>query len=150
MFLHGTYKHQLDAKFRLRLPAKLRAAFGGDFVVMHGMNGCLYVFGQEYFDACIGAKINAVPNFKQEYQHALRVLTELDIPEEDAQGRFVLPSELREFAGITKNIVVRGVGQRAEIWDEERWELHKKGKLDFSAENKAFDEAMKKLEEFNI
>lgn len=120
--LIGEYKHSLDEKNRLRVPAKLRNQLGNNYIVMKGTNGCLFIFSQEEMVQTLNAKLRELPLGDLKAQKSLRTLFSSGYEvEEDAQGRFVLPMYLKEFASIKKNIVSVGVGNRVEIWDEENW-----------------------------
>lgn len=119
--LGGEYKHQCDAKFRLRIPAKLKKELGENCIITKGNDGCLFLLPKAEMDNILG-KLENLSIFNSQLQKPLRFLfssaTEV---EEDNQGRFLLPANLREFADIEKNVVFVGVGNRAELWSEDRW-----------------------------
>ena len=116
----GQFSHQLDTKNRLRFPAKFKADLGSRAFVMKGTDGCLFVLSeQEYLK--VVEKINAIPMFSPAQNAARQFLSSGIEVEEDNQGRFLLKPHLKEFASITKNVVFVGVGNRVEIWSEERW-----------------------------
>ena len=120
--LIGTYRHSLDAKKRMRMPSKLKAEVGSGFVITKGTNKNLFVFSSEQF-AVIYKKLTELPVFNEKSQKLVRkFLASAFEAEEDPQGRVLLPKELCEFAGITKNVVSIGVGNRVEIWAEETWD----------------------------
>lgn len=115
----GTHKISLDDKNRIRLPAKFRAKIGDDFVLSLGTDGCLFVMGEQEFENFIN-KIENVPLSQHEKQNAIRAITSrIYIPEEDNQGRFILPQELKKIAKINKKVIFMGVRNRIEIWSEE-------------------------------
>lgn len=120
----GEYKHQCDSKFRLRIPAKFKKELGEGCVITKGNDGCLFLLPKKEVDILM-TKLENMPMFNSQIQKPLRLFfssaTEI---EEDNQGRFLLPANLREFAGITKNIVFVGVGNRVELWDEEKWKRY--------------------------
>ncbi len=105
MFM-GEYNHTVDAKGRLIVPSKFREQLGDEFVVTKGLDGCLFVYENTEWKA-LEEKLHALP------------LTNAN--EVDKQGRILLPSVLREFAGVEKEAVLVGVGSRIEIWSKERW-----------------------------
>ena len=121
MFM-GEYNHTIDAKGRLIIPAKFREDLGGEFVVTKGMDGCLYLYP---FDAWkeFEEKLRAMPVTvnKDSRKFARFFMAGATTVELDKQGRILIPPVLREFAGLTKNIVVTGVLDRVEIWDRDRW-----------------------------
>ena len=130
--LYGEHHHQIDQKGRIRIPAKIKAALGENFIVTKGTAGCLFLFSQPELGN-LHEKLKNVPLSDNEAQRPLRLIfssaSELD---EDNQGRFLLPKNLREWASIQKDLVVIGVGTRAEIWAKEEYERYLKG-ADFDA-----------------
>lgn len=142
--LLGTYFYTVDDKGRIRMPQKLKSQLGENFVVTKGSNGCLFVFSQEELKTAIFDKLKELPLTAIEAQKPLRMIMSSAFEvQEDSAGRFNLPSILREFAQIDKNIVIIGVGSRCEIWSEERWNAYNDSTL-------TFDESFAKLGEFNI
>ena len=120
--LIGTYRHSVDAKKRMRMPSKFKAELGANFVITKGNSGNLFVFSNEQFSALYEKMVN-LPLFDEEAQKPIRkFLSSAFEAEEDNQGRVLLPKELVKHAGIEKNMVFVGVGNRVEIWAEEIWE----------------------------
>lgn len=122
--LMGEFQHNLDAKGRLFMPVKLREALGTSFVLTKGLDGCLFVYDMEQW-RLLEAKLNSLPMTRK----GAAILTVSFLaarPKANAtnQGRVLLPANLREFAGLDKNAVIVGVGNRAEIWDAERWNAY--------------------------
>ncbi len=141
--LNGEYFHQCDQKFRLRMPVKIKKEFSDGCFVTKGNDGCLFIFSTKQFES-LTAKLDSLPLFDSKAQRPLRMLLSSAFEvEEDAQGRFLLPAALREFAGIKKDVVFIGVGNRAELWDKERWT-----KYNESMGN--FDECLSELGEYGI
>ena len=121
MFM-GEYNHTIDAKGRLIIPAKFREVLGDEFVVTKGMDGCLFVFDNSEWQV-FAEKLRSLPMIDQEVRQFTRFfLAGAASVEVDKQGRILLPSVLRDFAGITKDTVLIGVGSRIEIWSKDRWE----------------------------
>ena len=140
----GTYPHQLDDKNRIRIPAKLKAELKDSYTLTKGVDGCIYVFAVSTFAAHINGKIDEVSIGDKAAQKPLRLLMASAYETaEDKQGRIILPAELIKHAGIKKNVVILGVGNRAEVWDEERWNAYS------GAEND-FDTAMGELKNYKI
>ena len=103
--LSGEYRHQCDDKFRLRLPSKLKKEFANGYYVTKGNDGCLYLLSQSELDNIMN-KVNNLPLFSKSLQQPLRVLFSSAFePQEDYQGRFLLPTNLREYAQIKKDVV---------------------------------------------
>ncbi|MBQ6588196.1 MAG: division/cell wall cluster transcriptional repressor MraZ [Butyrivibrio sp.] len=118
----GEYSHSIDAKGRLIMPAKFRELLGETFVVTKGFDGCLFVFSQEGWDA-FEEKLQALPMDKPEARMLGRFFIAGAIDAEvDKQGRILIPSNLLAHAGIEKEAVIAGVGNRAEIWSKAEWE----------------------------
>lgn len=121
MFM-GEYNHTLDAKGRLIVPSKFREVLGDEFVVTKGMDGCLFVFADPEWHA-FEEKLRSLPMIDKEARQFTRFfLAGAANVEVDKQGRILLPSVLREFADISKDAVLIGVGSRIEIWSKDRWE----------------------------
>lgn len=125
MMLIGTYFHQIDQKNRFRIPAKLKEKLGADIVLTVGSGGALELFSREELDASVLQKMPNISLFDERAQKSLRILlSSAHELEEDNQGRFLLPQSLKLYANITKDIVIIGVGNRAEIWAKEAWEAY--------------------------
>ena len=140
----GEYHYQLDEKSRLRIPSKLKSE-SKEYVITKGTNNCLFVFNKSYFENEFLSKLASVPTFSVSGQKPIRALLSSSFEVcEDSQGRFLLPSTLKDFANISKNIVFIGVGNRIEIWAEETWN-------DYNNEDgKTFDNIIESLSGFNI
>ena len=120
MFM-GEYNHTIDAKGRLIIPSKFREALGDEFIVTKGMDGCLFVFDNKEWQV-FEEKLNSLPMMDKEARQFTRYfLAGAANVEVDKQGRILLPGVLREFADITKDAVLIGVGRRIEIWSKDRW-----------------------------
>ncbi len=119
--LIGEFEHSLDAKGRLIMPAKLRETIGDKFVVTKGLDGCLFAFSLTEW-ANFEEKLKSLPLSNRSSREFTRFFlsgaTECEI---DKQGRFLIPTNLRESANLQKEVVIIGVGTRIEIWDKEKW-----------------------------
>lgn len=121
MFM-GEYNHTIDAKGRLIVPSKFREALGDTFVVTKGLDGCLFVYDNEEWNA-FEEKLKSLPiTNKEARQFARFFLAGAAEVEVDKQGRILVPNILREFAQINKDVVLIGVASRIEIWSKERFE----------------------------
>ena len=119
--LIGEYEHTIDAKGRLSMPSKLRRDMGEAFIVTKGLDGCLFAFSQDEWKN-FETKLKALPlsdkNARNFVRFFLAGATECEI---DKQGRFLIPSNLREAGKLEKEAVIIGVGTRLEIWNKEIW-----------------------------
>lgn len=125
--MNGQYAHNIDAKGRLFIPTKLRDELGGTLHVTIGQDHCLSVYSDEswaaFMDKLKALSYNEVKKLRALFAYAADC-------EPDSQGRILIPAKLREYAGLTKEVVVIGSFDRAEIWDAGRWA---------QVENEAFD-----------
>ncbi|MEK9577963.1 MAG: division/cell wall cluster transcriptional repressor MraZ [Aquiluna sp.] len=120
--LLGTHTPKLDEKGRLILPAKFRDELSEGVVITRGQERCLYVFSKSEF-ASVHEKIRQAPVTSEDARKYLRVfLSGATDDQPDKQGRVLLPQLLREYAGLQKELVIIGVGSRAEIWDAASWQ----------------------------
>ena len=118
----GEYSHSIDSKGRLIIPAKFRELLGEQFVVTRGFDGCLFVFAEEGWNS-FESKLQALPMDKPEARMLSRFFIAGAIDAEvDKQGRILLPASLLKHAKIDKEVVIAGVGNRAEIWSKTEWE----------------------------
>lgn len=125
MFL-GEYHHNLDQKGRLAIPIKFRNALSLGAVVTRGLDECLFLYSQEEWEL-IAKKISSLPVSQKNSRAYSRLMLagamEISL---DKQGRVVLPEYLRQYAGLDKKVIVAGLYNRVEIWEESRWESYKK------------------------
>ena len=121
MFM-GEYNHTIDAKGRLIIPSKFREALGDTFVVTKGLDGCLFVYDNDEWNA-FEEKLKSLPITNKEARQFVRFfLAGAAEVEVDKQGRILVPNVLREFAQISKDVVLIGVASRIEIWSKERFD----------------------------
>lgn len=119
--LLGTYTPKIDGKGRVALPAKFRAQLGTGFVMAKGQERCVYVLPMQEFQR-ITAQIQRTSMSNKSARDYLRVFLSGAVDQEpDKQGRIVVPPMLREYANLGDEIVVIGVGTRAEIWNKTAW-----------------------------
>lgn len=117
----GEYNHTIDAKGRLIVPSKFREQLGNEFVVTKGLDGCLFVYSNEEWQR-IETSFREKPLTSKDARKFLRFFfAGAASCEVDKQGRILLPANLREYAGIDKDVVSVGVLSRVEIWSKERW-----------------------------
>ncbi|MEA4965803.1 MAG: division/cell wall cluster transcriptional repressor MraZ [Oscillospiraceae bacterium] len=116
--MYGRYDHAVDPKGRLFVPARLRDELGGAFYVTLGLDHCLSVYTEEGW-ARILDKFNSLPISQSTKMRFL--FANAAQCEPDKQGRFLLPAELRQYAGIGQEVTFIGQGSRAEIWNTETY-----------------------------
>jgi MraZ protein len=117
----GEYRHTVDDKGRLAVPARFRVQLEGGTVVSRWIDGCLAIHSRAGWDA-LANRVAALPLTdaaarlfqRQIFGGALE--TELD-----RQGRVLIPAFLRDEAGLTTDAVVAGIRDHAEIWAPARW-----------------------------
>ena len=117
--LIGEYTHTIDVKGRVNFPVKLLRHFGESFIVTRGLDNCLFVYSAEEWGR-LEEKINAMPLSKARALQRFLFAGAVEV-EPDRQGRILIPQNLREYAGLEKDVVVIGASDRAEIWDAARW-----------------------------
>ena len=119
--LIGEYEHSLDAKGRLIMPAKIREDIGEKFIITKGLDGCLFGFSQNEWTN-FEEKLKTLPLTNKNARDFVRFFLSGAIEcEIDKQGRFLIASNLREYANMEKEAVIIGVGTRIEIWNKEKW-----------------------------
>lgn len=120
----GEFHHSLDAKGRLIVPASFRDGLGSSFRVGISLDPCLTVYSNEGWEEFY-ARLSALPGNRQETRRVIRFFTSGTVRVElDRQGRILLPQEIRDKAGIKKDVVFLGFGSKAEIWDEATYEAY--------------------------
>lgn len=118
--LIGEYSHSLDVKGRVNFPAKLREGLGNRFILTKGLDGCLFVYSEQEW-LVLEDKIRTLPMSKARNLQRFLFAGAVDV-EPDKQGRVLIPANLREYAGLDKDVMIIGASVRAEIWDKQRWE----------------------------
>ncbi len=124
MFL-GEYKHLVDIKGRVALPARFKVGLRRGLVITRGLDNCLFVYPKDEWKK-IAQKL-AQYSINQSNTRAfvrLMLAGAMDV-EIDSQGRIVIPDYLRKYAFIQQKTVIAGLYNRLEIWDEDRWEKYK-------------------------
>ncbi|MDY0088612.1 MAG: division/cell wall cluster transcriptional repressor MraZ [Coriobacteriia bacterium] len=136
MFL-GDYQHTLDAKGRVSLPAKFRGEMTGKIVIAKGLDECLYVYPAEEYSAFV-EELVAREDFDPRIRKVRRFFTTGAVETEfDSAGRVGLPANLREYAGLARDVAVTGNGNRIEIWDAGAWAAYQTGEGESSIEDLA-------------
>ena len=120
--LIGEYEHSLDAKGRLIMPSKFREDIGEKFIITKGLDGCLFAFSTNEWKK-FEEKLSTLPISNKDARIFTRFFFAGAIDcELDKQGRFLISSSLREFAGFEKDVKIIGMNSRIEIWSKEKWQ----------------------------
>ena len=120
MFM-GEYNHTIDPKGRVIIPSKYREILGEHFYVTKGFDHCLWVFSSDEWEEFSG-KLTSLPVARKDIRKIVSFfMSGATEAETDKQGRILLPQNLREYASLDKDIVLVGVGRRAEIWNKDAW-----------------------------
>ena len=142
--LIGEYEHNIDAKGRIIMPSKLKDDIGEKFVITQGLDGCLFAYSQNEWKN-FEEKLRTFPLTNKDARALKRFFlaraTECEI---DKQGRFLIATNLREFANLQKEVVIIGVLDKIEIWSKDKW-------LEYSSkENMEADEIAERMENLGI
>ena len=123
MFL-GTHTPRLDEKGRLFLPAKYRERMAKGLVVTRGQERSLFIYPTADFEE-VAAKMQRAPTTSRAARDYVRVFlsgASDEVP--DKQGRFTIPANLRQYAGLDRDVTVIGAGDRLEVWDSAVWDAY--------------------------
>lgn len=126
----GEFQHNLDSKGRLSIPARLREELGNVFYVTLSIDKCLSAYSAESWQSFID-RVDEMPYVKQRKMRPLFAYAAKC--EMDAQGRILIPQNLRDYAGLTKNVTVVGSNNHAEFWDSDNW--NEINKIEMTPEN---------------
>lgn len=143
MFI-GEFKHNLDIKSRMAIPAKFRNKLSGGAIITRGLDHCLFLFTNKEWEI-LAQKLISLPLAQANSRAFVRLMLAgaADV-EIDKQGRILIPDYLREYAGLKKETVVAGLYNRIEIWDHNVWKQYKQ------KTESASDEIAEKLSELGI
>ena len=124
--LIGEYLHTLDGKKRISLPSKFRREVGRQVVITRGLDACLFMFSKKAWEK-IAQKVSNLPVGQADTRGMSRFLlagaVETDV---DSAGRILIPDFLKEFADLKSRVILAGVSDRVEIWNEKTWEEYKR------------------------
>src|SRR3982751_2531091 len=124
MFI-GEYSLSMDNKGRCAVPAKFRQTLGQGAVLTRGLDKSLFLYPKKQWEVIAG-KLATLPISQANSRAFARLMLAgaWDV-EIDKQGRMMIPDYLRKFAGLTKKIIVAGLYDRLEIWDDQTWTDYK-------------------------
>ena len=122
MAFRGTFEHSLDAKNRLTVPAKFRAALAGKGFLVRGVDPCISLYPESTYTALTESALAGLNPFSPQARELKRVLfanaTDVEL---DSAGRVMVPPRYREHAGIDRDVVITGAGDCLELWDAATW-----------------------------
>lgn len=124
--LIGQYKSKVSNKGRIAFPKRFREELGDSLVITVGYENSLMVVSSKEWKALIEGtegKPFILNSARDTNRFLLGQASEIQL---DEQGRFVLPSYLRDHAKVTEEVVVLGLNKYAEIWDRKIWEEYQK------------------------
>lgn len=124
MFI-GEYTHTVDEKKRFSLPAKFRKDLGKKIVVTRGKDHCLFLYPYKTW-TLISEEVQKLGHVESDHRYARFTFAGASEIEIDAMGRILVPEFLREFAALGSQIVITGVHDRVEIWNDKKWSAYKK------------------------
>lgn len=124
MFI-GEYKHTIDSKKRVALPAKFRRELGNEVIITRGLDNCLVVYTLKEWQV-MSDKLGKLPASQLEARGFARIMLAGAMAVElDSLGRILIPEYLKTYASLKKDVVVCGLYNRLEIWDSQKWEIYK-------------------------
>ncbi len=122
MVFRGTFDYSLDAKNRLTVPARFRAALSEGVVLAKSLERCVALWTQSGYDAYTQSSLASFHPLSPDAQKLKRFFSANSYDTElDSAGRVMLPAFLIEYAGLSKEVVVTGSGDALEIWDRAVW-----------------------------
>ena len=112
----GDFRHKLDAKKRLFIPVKYRSALADGFVVCKAPDHCLYIYSKEEWEP-VAAQVKSLPGGEEYRRFKRDFFRNADLVEMDSQGRFTVKADLLDYAGLDKEVLIIGSGNKFEVWD---------------------------------
>ncbi len=124
--LYGRFDHVLDEKNRVAIPAPFREGavekkYGKGFFVTRGTEKCLFLFTPLHWEEFV-SNISKLPFSAKRRKIERTFLSPARKVECDPQGRIVIPQELKEYAGLERDVTLTGLGNRIEVWNAGRYE----------------------------
>ncbi len=126
-YFSGIVEHQLDAKNRIRIPAKFRSALGKEVYFVAGAQNCIAVYSKTSLDERLEELRNVRSNEPEKLKAKRVIQGSIERVEEDTQGRTLLSNFFRKYAQIGKDVITIGMGDYIEIWSKERYEEYMNG-----------------------
>ncbi|MDI6883449.1 MAG: division/cell wall cluster transcriptional repressor MraZ [Patescibacteria group bacterium] len=124
MFL-GEYTYTIDDKKRLAVPTKFRQILGKKAVITRGLDNCLFLYPVREWEK-LAKKLSQLPLSQSDARGFVRIMLagamEVNL---DGLGRILIPDYLKKYAQLRKKVIVAGLYNRVEIWDERAWNIYK-------------------------
>ena len=117
----GEYNHTIDPKGRLIVPARFREELGEAFWITNGNDGCLNIYPEKAWEAFL-EKLQLLTNTEKKRKIVRSFVSKANNVELDKQGRILIPTALRGYAGLEKDVVLAGAIDKIEVWDKKRWD----------------------------
>ena len=125
MAFTGTFDHNLDAKNRLTIPSKFRAALAGGVYLVRGVEKCVSLYPAATYEQIAQETLRGINPLSTQGRELRRVLYASALETElDSAGRVMLGPKFLEHAGIDREVVITGVGECLELWDRSAWEAY--------------------------
>ena len=123
MAFHGTFEHSLDAKNRLTVPSRFRAALAGKGFLVRGPDPCISLYPEATYSTLTTAALEGMNPFSAQARELKRLFHSTATDTElDSAGRVMLTPRQLEHAGIDREVVITGAGDCLELWDRSSWE----------------------------
>ncbi len=120
MFI-GKYYNCIDDKNRMTIPAKYRPDLEPRCILAKGNDYCLVIYTMEKWQETL-KELDGLPQSDPDVREYIRYVTSNAVLSEmDKQGRILIPADHRAFAGISKELVTAGAGEKIEVWSKENW-----------------------------
>ena len=127
MFI-GEYSYSIDEKKRLAIPSKFRAELGKKAILTRGLDNCLVIYPLKEWQK-LTQKLESLPSGQVDVRAFIRIMlsgaVEIFL---DKLGRILIPDHLKRYAFLKKNVIIIGLSNRIEIWDEKRWQEYKQNR----------------------
>lgn len=124
----GEYEHALDDRGRITLPRKLRVELEGrEIILTRGFDACIFGYDKAEWEAEAGKHLTSPVTDRGARDIRRYLYAAAEKAEIDKLGRFVLPAHLKEYANVSRDVVVIGAGDHFEIWEKKNWEAYAKG-----------------------
>ena len=145
--LYGEYSYVMDSKNRIFIPARFREELRKEdknyFMLSIGLDRCLYLFMPSKWEELIANNMEIFKSENKEEERAFKrfFFGNASDAQLDEQGRILVPQNQKKYAALNKNIMIRGVGNKAEIWDAQCWAKYKSEIMEpsFQKFSKIFD-----------
>ncbi|MCT4596318.1 MAG: division/cell wall cluster transcriptional repressor MraZ [Vallitalea sp.] len=121
MFI-GEYRHSIDNKGRIIVPAKFRSLLGESFYLTKGFDQCLFIYTEDQWNKFIDKLDNNSMKKKDARRIQRFFIASANECTLDKQGRILIPSPLRDYSMLEKEVVFIGVSNRVEIWSKKKWD----------------------------